>query len=153
MTTIAWDGEILAVDSAVSFQDTICAETRKLLIKRPPDDGEYIIAMGGHLAQAYAFADWIEHPDKEKPKVDEMEAIVIHVKAGFRGGRIIDSVQLYDNAIGGFDITGQLALGTGWKWAQAAMDHGKNAIQAVEYAMTRDSFTGGEIVHWSLKTG
>lgn len=26
-------------------------------------------------------------------------------------------------------------------------------ILAVEYAMTRDAFTGGEIVHWSLKTG
>jgi 20S proteasome alpha/beta subunit len=37
------------------------------------------------------------------------------------------------------------ALGSGRFFALAAMDTGMNAEQAVEYAMTRDCFTGGNV--------
>jgi hypothetical protein len=42
-------------------------------------------------------------------------------------------------------VTGPIAYGTGWKWALAAIDHGKDAVAAVEYAATRDHDTGGEV--------
>ncbi len=37
------------------------------------------------------------------------------------------------------------AIGSGWEFALAAMDFGKCAKSAVEYAATRDSSTGGNI--------
>lgn len=36
-------------------------------------------------------------------------------------------------------------LGSGGDWALAALDHGKTARQAVEYAKTRDCYTGGKV--------
>lgn len=37
------------------------------------------------------------------------------------------------------------AMGSGWQWAIAAMDMGRSAQDAVEYAKTRDSCTGGRV--------
>lgn len=37
------------------------------------------------------------------------------------------------------------AIGSGWQFALSAMDFGRNAKEAVEYAATRDSCTGGKI--------
>lgn len=37
------------------------------------------------------------------------------------------------------------SIGSGSDWALAAMDFGKSAKQAVKYAATRDSCTGGKI--------
>ena len=37
------------------------------------------------------------------------------------------------------------ALGSGWEYALAAMDFGRDAEEAVEYAKTRDCYTGGEV--------
>lgn len=38
-----------------------------------------------------------------------------------------------------------IAIGSGERFAISAMDHGKSAKEAVEYAMKRDIYTGGEI--------
>ena len=38
-----------------------------------------------------------------------------------------------------------VAVGSGRDFALSAMDHGKNAIEAVKYAATRDTGTGGKI--------
>lgn len=37
------------------------------------------------------------------------------------------------------------AIGSGWQFALSAMDFGRSAKEAVEYAATRDSCTGGKI--------
>jgi ATP-dependent protease HslVU (ClpYQ) peptidase subunit len=36
-------------------------------------------------------------------------------------------------------------VGSGFKFAISAMDHGKSAKDAVKYAATRDIYTGGKI--------
>ncbi len=41
--------------------------------------------------------------------------------------------------------------GSGAKFAIAAMDHGKTAKEAVEYAMTRDIYTGGKVRVFDVK--
>lgn len=43
------------------------------------------------------------------------------------------------------DPSSKLAIGSGAQWAMAAMDFGKNAVKAVEYAATRDNGTGGGV--------
>lgn len=42
------------------------------------------------------------------------------------------------------------AMGSGWKFAVAAMDHGKTAKEAVQYAAKRDIYTGGRIHVYKL---
>lgn len=37
------------------------------------------------------------------------------------------------------------AIGSGWQFALSAMDFGRSAKQAVKYAATRDSCTGGKV--------
>lgn len=37
------------------------------------------------------------------------------------------------------------ATGSGFKWALAALDHGKTAKQAIEYAITKCIYTGGKV--------
>lgn len=44
------------------------------------------------------------------------------------------------------------ALGSGEQWALAALDHGKTAKEAVEYAMKRDPFTGGKVLVFEVFT-
>jgi len=45
------------------------------------------------------------------------------------------------------------ATGSGSEWAIAAIDHGKTAKQAVEYAATRDIYTGGKVRVYDIKKG
>jgi len=42
------------------------------------------------------------------------------------------------------------ALGSGADFAVAAMDFGKTPVQAVKYAITRDSMTGGKVRYFKL---
>lgn len=42
-------------------------------------------------------------------------------------------------------IDHDFALGSGREFALAALDFGNSAVEAVEYAMTRDIYTGGDI--------
>ncbi len=48
------------------------------------------------------------------------------------------------------ELTYNDAAGTGWQWALAALDFGKTTRQAVEYAATRDTGTGGQIRVFSI---
>ncbi|KKE84982.1 hypothetical protein [Pseudoalteromonas luteoviolacea] len=43
------------------------------------------------------------------------------------------------------------AIGSGANWAIAAMDFGKSALEAVQYACTRDKSTGGKVHSFCLK--
>ena len=45
------------------------------------------------------------------------------------------------------------AFGSGFRFALAAMDHGKSAKEAIEYAMTRDIYTGGNIQVIDVESG
>lgn len=43
--------------------------------------------------------------------------------------------------------------GSGGKYAISALDHGKTIKEAVEYTMTKDCFTGGEVHVYDIETG
>lgn len=45
------------------------------------------------------------------------------------------------------------AIGSGHKFAISAMDHGKSAKASVEYAATRDIYTGGKITVYNIESG
>lgn len=50
-------------------------------------------------------------------------------------------------------ITNDDALGSGWQFALSAFDFGCNAKEAVEYAKTRDSGTGGKVYLYDVDSG
>jgi len=61
-------------------------------------------------------------------------------------------VQVNDSGIcEHFEITFNEAKGSGSELALAAMDFGKSAKEAVEYAITRDIYSGGEVRVFDVK--
>ena len=53
----------------------------------------------------------------------------------------IDNNNIYRECI----LDHNYATGSGYTWAMSALDHGKTAKEAVEYAMTRDIYSGGKV--------
>lgn len=49
------------------------------------------------------------------------------------------------------ELTDSFALGSGSHFALASMDHGKSAKEAVNYAKTRDIYTGGRVRVFDVK--
>ena len=87
---------------------------------------------------------------------DEEALINSHLNGGQRihldcNALVIDKGLVYkigqteDDGLWSNILTDSFSLGSGSEWAIAAMDHGKNAREAVKYAMTRDTGTGGRV--------
>lgn len=136
MTTIAWDGKTLAVDSLVERRGSIAFYESKLLI----DKEKGAVACVGDRQDAKAFGQWFLSDFKgDPPKInqDYFTGIFLDLKG---------VLMYYETRLFGYPISNYpTAWGAGWEWAQAALDHGKDAVEAIEYAITRDPFTGGEV--------
>lgn len=50
-------------------------------------------------------------------------------------------------------LTNNDAFGSGGEWAMAALDFKLSAVDAVEYAKTKDCYTGGEVKSFCLEGG
>lgn len=138
MTTIAWDGKTLAADK----QATCAGSKFRVANKIEAIPGGYI-ACAGKISQIYHFLRWYRGGRKGKtPELEEFCAIAI-----VRG-----NVVLWD---GDSEVPcrpdEKLAEGSGWKWALAAMDFGKTAVEAVQYASTRDNGTGCGVDYVTIK--
>ncbi|MBW6389667.1 MULTISPECIES: 20S proteasome subunit A/B [Halomonadaceae] len=133
MTTIVWDGTTLATDSLISVNGSTYNHAQKLF---QLDSGEWV-AFAGEQQEWWEVMEWLNAgaPRNDKPHVTRVEMII----AG------PDGVFEMFNKLVRIPVSGPVAYGTGWKWALAAIDHGKSAIEAVEYAKTRDHDTGGEV--------
>jgi hypothetical protein len=129
MTTIAWDGKTLAAD-----KQTTCAGSKfRVTQKIEAVTGGYV-ACAGNVAQINHFLRWYRGGRRGKaPNLEDFNAIMV-VR-----GRV--SLWEGDSEIS-CDANEKLAEGSGWKWALAAMDFGKTAVEAVKYASTRDNGTG-----------
>lgn len=141
MTTIAWDGQILAVDSNVYCNGAIVSSVQKLFV------GENLICAGaGDLEQVRQAIGWMmeSDPGTPKPALDpgEVELLVFDWSA--------KQMFMYEERLVGWKVDGPVTMGSGAKWALAAMDHGKNAIDAVKYASTRCCYTGGPVQTWTV---
>lgn len=142
MTTIAWDGEILAVDRLASIDSSIFGFICKLHdIRRHPQDEPLYAAVAGDLPESPAFMNWYkDRTTKEPPSVGRyFQALVV----GVREGKLF--CEYWDTTFYAAEIGQKIAIGSGWFWATAAMDFGRDAKTAVEYAATRDGFTGGGV--------
>jgi ATP-dependent protease HslVU (ClpYQ) peptidase subunit len=129
VTTVAWDGKTLAADRQVSSGSAVYRATGKL---HAIPGG--VIGCCGSVPQIQRALNWIRAGMKgDAPELDEFGAISV----------IDGEVAIWDDEtpipIGAGE---RIAIGSGGSWAMAAMDFGKSAIEAVEYAATRDHDTG-----------
>lgn len=140
MTTIAWDGTVLAGDT-LSVQHNLKCTVQK--IWRLADGRLY--GGAGEYQGVMAVKSWLENGelrDKE-PVLDDFAAIIIDQDGrGFR----LESQLIYMPICSAYH-----AVGTGRDFAMAAMFLGKTAQEAVEIAQHFDVYTGGSIQALSLR--
>ena len=137
MTTIAWDGKILAADRQRTNGNT-CQLARKLFIC-----GDFVYGATGMMADIPVIRRWLEGGAKfeERPECDDSE--------GGDAGLVIRKVDLALFLLQGkrryalIDLPGgPIATGSGVDFALAAMACGKGAREAVEVASLFDAGTG-----------
>jgi len=135
MTTVAYhhkDGEI-AVDSRCTAGTLIASDSVNKITKK---DGVSFIGTGA-LADLQVLIEG--YPNGFAAPIDlEAQALVVD-----EGEVYMVSVIKGDYSLTKLDFDS--TMGSGADFAQAAMDFGKSAKDAVKYAATRDCATGGRI--------
>lgn len=141
MTTIAYnhkDKEIV-VDSRMTSYDIILTDTFNKTIK---NELGFWIFVG-------ATSDCIDLSKlKHNDKVEHIPDVTAFVMKNGDAWLVSVNDDLYCQYC---KLTFNNACGSGSYFALAAMDHGKNAKQAVEYAITRDIYSGGKVRAFKVK--
>ena len=140
MTTIAYhhDSKTIAVDSRMTMRGIVSSDN----IEKIRYSEEFTFILCGSVCD---FDEFMALNKGGKHK-GELELDV-------SGIRVDNSVPcpdcfyvfMHDNVMCEEKIACNLTLGSGSKFATAAMDFGKSAKEAVEYAITRDIYSGGEV--------
>lgn len=144
MTTIAYsykDNKI-AIDGRTTTGGVINTDRAIKWIER---DGDYWFICGS-VCDRDRLVDYFLDPSPQKPAFPiECSAIAV------RNSEVWHCVIDEEGAPCASRLDYNDAMGSGSTWAIAAMDHGKSAKQAVKYAATRDSATGGKISVFDVK--
>lgn len=155
MTTIAWDGTILASDSQSSSGDMVCT-LREQKIFTPPEgkdwsvNGELVLAVGtagdcGIEAQLFGMMSQNLTWQTEFTPEPEFTALAMTANArawiiSKKSGDTHASISLQLDSYG---------IGSGGLIALSAMRCGKNAIDAVKVAIELDLYSGGKVQWFS----
>ncbi len=142
MTTIVYDhkNKQVAVDSRSTANNLIVSD--KTIKFKENEKGLWFFT--GSRADEDDLAG-LEHNDKPEVKPDCSAFIVsngVCKLVTFNGDYVSVSNNEYNHAIG-----------SGSDFALAALDFGKSAKEAIEYAKTRDSATGGKVHVYDIQTG
>lgn len=135
MTTIAYhhESKTIAWDSRATEGGIIKNDSAVKVIKR---DGVTFWMSGCRSDHEMLIDAWFGN----KPSViPESQAIVLD--DGKFYGCAVNEERIFWRE----ELDANEAIGSGRYWAMAAMDFGKTPKQAVEYAKTRDCYTGGEV--------
>jgi hypothetical protein len=139
MTTIAYDGNILAADTQVTCQNSWVAGFANKIHKL--SDGSYI-AFAGNMNALPSIVDYFE--TGKEPELKDVQFELLH----------IDSTGIahdyYNDMQKGFAVIPWVG-GSGAQIALSALHMGKNAIEAVELACKLDIRTGGDVNHVTIK--
>jgi hypothetical protein len=139
MTTIAYDGKTLAVDSQATAGSTVFGEANKLF---PLDDGRYA-AFAGCLSVFPEVVAWL-NGEGEMPELNDEEPFGgIIVSPDGSALEITKNMRIFPASI-------PWSGGSGEVIAFAAMHSGKTAEEAVELACTLDIYTGKPVASWSV---
>lgn len=92
-----------------------------------------------------------DHPDIVKLTHNEEAKVVPDCRAFLISNNNIYLVEVNDNGICTHElITTNDAIGSGFKFALSALDFKATAKEAVEYAATKDCYTGGKVRVFNL---
>ena len=144
MTTIVYDhkAQQIAMDSRVTSDGMINSESDEKWIQEEND----FWFICGAVCDSERLIQYINAVDPDKPKW-EIEGMAFLVRTG--------AVYRCFIAAGGDPCKSRLtysdAIGSGGLFALSALDHGKSALDAVAYAATRDTGTGGKIRVFDIK--
>ena len=128
MTTIVFDGKTLATDSQITAGDVIVTSENKIT---KLNSGGFV-AFTGNTFYDSSIAGYFNEL-LEKPIIEDETT----------HGLFFDGARLwhFDYKFRMFEVTGKYAIGTGREFAYAAMECGKNAIEAVEIACKFDVYS------------
>lgn len=143
MTIIAYDhkNKIIAYDSRETDGNRICADNcDKKVIK-----GNRVWFAAGDSADIDRFIEEFE-PYKQC-------GFNLNVNAFFVENGVAKQACLVDGFFKCYNLNGNEAVGSGAPFAISAMDFGKTAFQSVEYAKTKDIYTGGKVNEYHIDQG
>ena len=146
MSTIAWDGKILAADRKMT-----CGNLQEICSKITRLENGTILAWAGGSAEGLALAEWFSrgadpsiYPAFQADKDRFTSLIVIHPDGvGFEYEQTHVPLPLAGRAV--------VAWGSGMGYALGAMAMGANAIEAVEIASQFDPRSGFGVESYSIE--
>lgn len=129
MTTVAWDGQVLAADTLASG-GAFNRHIEKVHCIKP---GIYF-AGAGDAQDALAVADWLSNPKKEKPELeDNFVGILVESGKCYRLESKLIKMPVKEK---------HHSVGSGASFAIVAMYLGQGAIEAIQTASIFDERTG-----------
>lgn len=154
MTTLAWDGKTLAGDGLTTSDQLIIRTNAEKVFKLSGPDLTILSGCTGAVQQIEKFKDLLQGVLRESSTESAVKSLKvgnIQFDDGFQAIIIFRSgvdLRLFRVETMVYPVeykTDKMAIGCGQEFALAAMDHGKTAPEAVEYAATRNVYTGGLI--------
>jgi ATP-dependent protease HslVU (ClpYQ) peptidase subunit len=144
MTTIVYDHRhrIIAVDSRICRSGVISSDE---FIKYRYVGAELWFTCGT-AADEQLLIDWFRSGDDKPKLIPECEAYVVV------DGKVYSRLVHENGTICQLELTFSESIGSGSKFAISAIDHGKSAMEAVEYAATRDCYTGGKVHVYDIES-
>lgn len=142
MTTIAYRDGVMAADTQIG-QDSMIVPGKAWKIARLPDGS--LAGFCGKMVDCAAVLDWLARPETPAPKVDaSLDGLLVTPDGGLWA---IEGPELHRCT---FDAP-YSAVGSGARYALAAMMTGADARRAVEIAIALDDGSGGDVVSLELR--
>ena len=146
MTTIAWDGNMLAADSQSTNSGLPRQATKIWKIKN-----DLLFGCAGDIQDGIAVKDWLEVQRGDRPKVDDnFSGLLIRqineIVPNYKGPKISYEVYKLENKLIQIPVKEkQVSIGSGRDFAIAAMRLNCDAAVAVSIAIEFDVYSGGLI--------
>jgi 20S proteasome alpha/beta subunit len=142
LTTIAWDGKSLAVDSRTTCGGNVMTDNT---VKLHKNVGRFLaVAFSGDHAPMSDFLEWIKGGEKGDAPKGDVNIVAI--------GKNKKAYALWREQSSKFiNIDAPYTDGTGHQIAQGAMDAGATAVEAVKISIKRDVYTGGKVRSYTHK--
>lgn len=148
MTTIVYDHERkqIAIDSRATSNGLICDDNCEKW--RVTESGEVWFTCGA-ICDEELLIECFKDSDKKLgiEVIPDANAFVV------RGDKVLMRGVTNDGEAWTQVLTSNRCIGSGSSFGLAALDFGKTAKEAVEYAATRDCYTGGKIHVYDIELG